>query len=226
MTVIVFDMDDTLYDEMTYVESGFYAVATYLNSQYGFSVNDSFRIMKDELRTNGRGKIFDSVLHHYKLLNSTNVKKCVGIYRNHTPVIKLSNDAINCLENLVQNYPLYLVTDGNKNVQSKKVKALELEKYMKFCFISHRYGISHAKPSPYIFNKICERENTTANQVIYIGDNPNKDFVGIKKLGFRTVRIMRGSFSLIEKELDYEADHRISSLNEINSDFINNIINY
>jgi putative hydrolase of the HAD superfamily len=53
------------------------------------------------------------------------------------------------------------------------------------------------------------------DEVIYIGDNPHKDFVGIKPLGFRTVRIMRGNHRHVEMPPEYEADHRISSLVEL-----------
>ncbi|WP_214515343.1 hypothetical protein, partial [Mycobacterium tuberculosis] len=33
--IVVFDLDDTLYDELTYVQSGFQAVAGYLRDTYG-----------------------------------------------------------------------------------------------------------------------------------------------------------------------------------------------
>lgn len=51
--------------------------------------------------------------------------------------------------------------------------------------------------------------------MVYIGDNPYKDFVGIKPLGFRTVRVCRGQYKEIVKTEEYEAGYRIKSLEEL-----------
>lgn len=180
MAVVVFDMDDTLYDEMTYVQSGFSAVAEFLSNGYGISSEDAIMVMNNELMDNGRGQVFDSVLKHFNIWSKYIVLKCLAVYRTHTPDIRLLDDALECLSLLMPDYPMYLVTDGNKMVQNMKVKALGIEQYMKYCFITHRYGIRHSKPSPYVFHKIADREKVDFNRVMYIGDNPNKDFVGIK----------------------------------------------
>jgi putative hydrolase of the HAD superfamily len=42
--------------------------------------------------------------------------------------------------------------------------------------------------------------------MIYIGDNPNKDFINLKKIGIRTARIFRGSFKAVKLDESFEAE--------------------
>lgn len=221
--VLVFDLDDTLYEELTFVKSGFRAVARYLYEQYSIPVQSGMEFMIAKL-SSGRGRIFDDLLLHYGIYKKALVRKCVSVYRLHQPEIKLYPEADACLERF-RNYPLYIVTDGNKMVQANKIKALGLDKRVKFAYITHRYGIKNAKPSPYCFLKICEREKVTPKEVVYIADNPHKDFVGIKPLGFKTIRILQGQYKNIKLPVTHEADRIIQSLHEINEDLLNKLNN-
>lgn len=219
MKVIVFDMDDTLYDEYTYVRSGFQEVASFLSVQLNEEQVTLFDWMWDRLQVNGRGAIFDDVLKEFNFYSKVIARICLTIYRLHTPNIILPEETINCLE-LLKKFTLYLVTDGNKVVQHNKVQALGLYDRMHHCYITHRYGIENAKPSPYCFLDLLKRESVETKDVVYIGDNPTKDFVGIKPLGFQTIRIMTGQHKDIGMPIEYEAEYRISSLNELPSKLV------
>lgn len=219
--VIVFDLDDTLYDEQTYVQSGFRAVADYLQDIYGIPEKSSADFMLQRLSA-GRGRIFDDLLMEFRFYNKKAVRKCLSIYRLHYPIIHLYPEAEACLKRLV-NYPLYIVTDGNKLVQTNKLQALGLFSLVKFCYVTHRYGIKNAKPSPYCFLKICEREKVRPQDVLYIGDNPQKDFVGIKPLGFKTIRVYQGQHKDIVKPQEFEADYSIKSLAELGEKLLEQI---
>ena len=211
--VLVFDLDDTLYEELTFVKSGFRAVAVYLNEHYSIPLQTGFEFMLGKLST-GRGRIFDDLLLHHGIFKKELVRKCVSIYRLHQPEIELYPEADACLERF-RNYPLYIITDGNKVVQNNKIKALGLDKRVKFAYITHRYGIKNAKPSPYCFFKICEREKVTPKEVVYIADNPYKDFLGIKPLGFKTVRVLTGPYREVKISEQYKATISITSLAEL-----------
>lgn len=219
--IIVFDLDDTLYDEVTYVQSGFQAVADYLFERYSISQNDSYLFMVEHLKQ-GRGRIFDDTLSHFNKFSKKAVLQCIYTYRRHIPDIKLYRDSIECLKRL-NGFPVYIVTDGNKVVQKNKLDALGLYDTVNFCFITHRYGVKNSKPSPHCFIKICEREKVAPEKIVYIGDNPHKDFVGIKALGFKTVRIMRGHFKDVVKPAEFEAHYQIQSLDELSYDFLQKV---
>ncbi|BDH60829.1 HAD superfamily hydrolase [Lysinibacillus sp. PLM2] len=212
--VIVFDMDDTLYDEFEFVKSGFREVAKYLSVNYHLQEEELFQWMWQRLLKSGRGRIFDDLLKENNLFSKGLAKKCVSIYRLHKPQITLPTQTKGILNKLKQ-YPCYLITDGNKTVQYNKVTALGLDKLMKKCYLTYRHGIKNSKPSPYCIQLIQRREKIDPKNIVYVGDNPTKDFVGIKPLGFRTIRIMTGQHKLIEMPEQYEAEIRVNDLLEL-----------
>lgn len=214
--VVIFDLDDTLYEEINYVYSGFKAVSSYLFQTFHIDETEVFEALKKTLHVNGRGEVFDAVLktfHHY---SKQNVMRCLNVYRSHMPTISLFPEAHELLGELKrQDIPIYIVTDGNKIVQNRKIEALHVKPFIKKAFITHRYGKIHAKPSPYCFEKIATLENTKPQEILYIADNPHKDFVGIKPLGFQTIRIKQGLFKEMSPSSAYDAHHTINHIREL-----------
>ena len=212
--IIVFDLDDVLYEEKSFYHSGIDAIVDFISNEYNIPKNKILMFLKNRNKEN-RKKIIDDMLINFNIYSKSRVRKCLSIYRMHFPKIKISADAIYCLKNLKKN-TCYIVTDGNKLVQLNKIKALGLEKFMKKCFLTSNYGLKNAKPSPYCFLKICNIENVEPKDVVYVGDDPNKDFVGIKPLGFRTVRLLKGRYKNLIKPKKYQSDIVINSLRELN----------
>lgn len=212
--ILAFDLDDTLYDESTYVKSGFQAVSIALSTRFGISQKAALAYMNNHFTTKGRVQVFDALLHHLNLYSKKNVNWCVTTYRFHKPKIQLDPSALRCLQRF-KNAPKYIVTDGNKVVQANKIEALGLDKYIRFCYITHRYGLKHAKPSTYCFEKICQREDVDPHQVVYVADNPNKDFIQLKWAGFHTIRLLQGAHKDLRLAKEHEADQEINSLDEL-----------
>jgi putative hydrolase of the HAD superfamily len=213
--IIIFDLDDTLYDERTYVESGLLSVAAFGSDRFGWDLTTSFNFMTDILDRDGRGSIFDRwLIENGKIQNRMLIQECVKIYRHHIPTLQLCQQA-RLLLPMLSVYPLYIVTDGHKIVQQKKVEALNLAPIFRHIFITHRYGVKNAKPSTYCFEKIRERENCKWNEMMYIGDNPAKDFVNLKPLGVHTVRVLTGVHKDTKAKLGYNAHQSIENLNEL-----------
>lgn len=211
--VIVFDLDDTLFDELTYAHSGLRAAAQFLSPILKKDSSEIALALNQEL-TEKREQVFDRFLSKQGIINKGLVKQCISVYRGHNPQISLYPEAEDCLQRF-SNYPIYVVTDGNKIVQRKKFNALGLNKRVKKCLCTNAYGMNHCKPSPYCFQKICSLEKALPSQVVYVADNPYKDFVGIKPIGFHTIRVMTGRFQRIELPDIYEADIKIGNLNEL-----------
>jgi putative hydrolase of the HAD superfamily len=213
---IVFDLDDTLYSEIDYVHSGFRAVSDFFALNHKLEGELLYAKMLQELELHGRGSVFNNTFEHFGIHTKNAVKKAISLYRLHAPNVTLPKESIEILDYFKkQNIPLYLVTDGNKIVQANKIKALGLEKFISKSFITHRYGKIHAKPSSYCFLKIAKLENTAFSEIVYIADNINKDFVGIKQLGFQTVRICQGMFQDAQKPQEFHAHAEIQSLLEL-----------
>jgi len=210
--VLIFDLDDTLYDELTFVKSGFAAVANYLASSFKINPTRAIDFMMCSLISDGRGNIFDKLLMTNGIYSKKTVHKCITVYRLHKPRIKLESSVPDLLKSLKQKYELYLITDGNKIVQRNKIESLGLDIYFKKCFITHQYGVSKAKPSIYCFELIKKKENCSWNEMVYVGDNPNKDFINIKTKGVLTLRVLTGSYKSVKLSNKHEA---LRSINEI-----------
>lgn len=211
--IYIFDLDDTLYDERQYVESGLQAVANMAEKQWQLNPLTSYNVLIQLLDKQGRGRIFDDWLNAHNLATKANIKKCISCYRLHKPAINMPEKHHQLLRSLPK--PLYLVTDGNKVVQQNKIEALGIAHYFKRTFITHRFGIKHAKPSTYCFEIIKRTENCQWQDMMYIGDNPAKDFVNLNKLGVHTVRVLTGMFKDISVRESFNAKKEIKSLTHL-----------
>ena len=217
--VLVFDVDDTLYKEKDYVRSGFMAVARSLSPILGKSPKLLNGRLIELLQQQGRGKVFDSLLKAHGKHSRRLVRRCVSCYRLHEPKIHLHKAGKNCLHRF-RHLPLYIVTDGNKIAQSAKVRALDLDSKVKKIVITHRYGVRYAKPSPHCFWIIQKLERVYTSRILYVGDNPDKDFVGIRSHGFRTLRVLTGPYSKVKARPGHDAEFQVSTLNELTPEFL------
>ncbi len=214
--VVVFDLDDTLYSELDYVRSGLAFVANTMSDILEVMPSDLLSKLLESLQI-GRSNIFDRALNAMSLKSARNIKQCVALYRAHIPEIELYHEALNVISELAKKYPIYIVTDGNKLVQERKLRALGLydSQLIKKAYITYRYGLKNTKPSPYCFNKIALKEQVNTSEIIYIGDNPQKDFVGIKPLGYKTIRILSGQHKDCYYGDVYEAEYIVNNLSDI-----------
>ena len=166
--IIIFDLDDTLYKREDFVDNGLKNVSNLICLKNKIlKKNRTFRLLK---------KIYN---------NNITSKNCVSVYRFGKNNIKLYPQALSLLKYYKNNS--YLITDGNKLVQRYKIKKLNIKKFFKKIFITNEYGVKFQKPSLYCFEKIKKIENCKYNEMVYIGDNPNKDFINCNKIGIHTL---------------------------------------
>lgn len=188
--ILVFDLDDTLYDELSYVRSGLRAVAAFAAAETGVD-EGRLSALLDEALTEDRSGVIDRAFARAGIAGWTLVRRSVGVYRTHTPMLSLHPAAERCLQRF-SDHRTFLVTDGNTTAQARKVAALGLERRFEKVFLTWRYGRARSKPSPYCFERIRAITGAPARDVIYIADNPAKDFVGLRPLGYGTIRVLTG----------------------------------
>jgi putative hydrolase of the HAD superfamily len=108
-----------------------------------------------------------------------------------------------------------VVTDGHKITQQKKAEVLQLQRWFRKILLTHRYGLQRAKPSTYCFNLIRRRERCVWTDLVYIADNPAKDFVNLNRLNVTTVRVLTGMYKDVRAKKGFEARHTIPSLSHL-----------
>jgi putative hydrolase of the HAD superfamily len=221
--ILVFDLDDTLYDEIDYVHSGMRAVARYARGRWGIPRAAFLTSLLGHLERQGRGRVFDSALAEQGIRSRAAVAACLAAYRRHAPRIALHRPGRDALARFAAT-PKYLVTDGNALVQERKIAALGIRERFRRVFVTHRYGTSSAKPNPHCFLRIAALERVTPADVVYVADNPHKDFVGIRPLGFRTIRVRTGPYRSVSPGKRFEADRSIATLDSLTAEMIDALV--
>lgn len=178
MKVVCFDLDDTLYKEIDFVESAYREIAEsekrpdLLPKMMGWQKND------------------DNVFFQFNkaIGKETLISEYLKLYRSHYPTISLSDgveETLNELKN--RGITLGLITDGRSISQRNKIKALGLDRW----FDNENIIISEETNSDkteepnfrYFIKKYRGAEFT------YVGDNPKKDFIVPNRLGWKTVML-------------------------------------
>ncbi|MGG3907411.1 HAD family hydrolase, partial [Geobacillus stearothermophilus] len=172
----------------------------------------------DNTNQGTRGNIFNLALDQLKIDYDLGfINKLVAVYREHLPTIVLHEDAKWAIQYLKDKYKLGIITDGFLVTQKNKVKALGIVDDFDVIVFSDAYGRENWKPSSVPYAKVMEALQLKGEQLIYVGDNPAKDFVTAKKMGWLTIQIKRkqGEYLNIEVSEEYQAHFVIESLFEL-----------
>jgi len=223
---LIFDLDDTLYYEKEYVLEAFKDVVHYLGNKYDENEEELYNRMQEMLEKLGRGKIFNTICEENNF--NEEIKNLIDIYRNSQPRLKLYDDSKEFLTwARKQGYKLGIITDGCSKVQRNKIKGLDIEDLVDKIIVTDDFGTEFWKPHEKSYIDMINYFNINKNECIYIGDNPNKDFVGARKLGINTIRIIREKGDHITTVLkkEYEADINIHNLLELKKVLDSNKIN-
>lgn len=174
---VIFDLDDTLYSEKQYVRSGYKKIAEFLGR---------------EDATEKLWGYFESgkqAIDAYLIENGEEDKKaeCLKIYREQMPEIVLYDGVSEMIEDLkAKGIKVGIITDGRPEGQRNKINALGLDRMIDDIIITDELGgIQFRKPCDIAFRIMQNRWRLPYEQIVYVGDNPNKDFLACRQLGMR-----------------------------------------
>ena len=193
ITTVIFDLDDTLYDEVDYCKSGFKAVAEFLaNLPQAPPDERIFNCLWKQFTAGNRTKTFNTALDELGIAyDDSRIAELIKVYRDHVPKITLPAESRNVLRQLSEKFTLALLTDGFLPAQKLKVQALRIKKYFKCIIYTEQLGRQFWKPSPAGFEKLMHDLNAVPQNIVYVADNEKKDFIAPNKLGFTTIQILR-----------------------------------
>jgi putative hydrolase of the HAD superfamily len=189
---LVFDLDDTLYDEVDYVRSGFGAVAR-AAGRTAAEVDALTGWLDVAFERGARGDTFDRLRAAYPDVAARfPTSALVDVYRAHRPDIHLTDDICDLLDRLCElGLRLGVLTDGPVASQAAKAAALGLDRWFEPILITGSHDATFAKPGTAGFTAIADAWGLPAPELAYVGDNPAKDFIGPHRLGWAAIRVSR-----------------------------------
>lgn len=191
MKLIAFDLDDTLYKERDFVDSGYRFIARHLAGKYGFDHDEMYRAM-----ANAPLNPFDSLQEYlinravqHSLTVDEDIPWMVRAYRSHLPEITFSDGTYETFSQLIaRGYRLALITDGRVTTQSNKIASLGVDNLIQQSNISISEAVGAEKFNPLPFERMMAI-NRDCDSFAYVGDNPMKDFVWPNRLGWLTIQL-------------------------------------
>jgi putative hydrolase of the HAD superfamily len=221
INAVLFDLDNTLYSEFSFVESGMRSVAAHLAKRFDLDADEIAKYLLENVKAKGRGTVFDSLIQELMLPKEVSVPLLVYLYRTHRPQITLFEEADKLLKEFrARRIKMALITDGLSSVQQRKIDALKIQDYFHLIICTGDLGENYAKPSPVSFSMALHLLEVPARSAIYLGDDETKDFAGPQELGIGTIQLIHVSASPLRTGpllCPRPADYRLSSFLEVMS---------
>lgn len=189
---VVFDLDDTLISEREYVRSGFKAVsdvlARWLRLEHVALVDELNALFEA-----GEKRVFNALLDRHKVAyGQQEIEELVGIYRRHEPNLTPFEDAAVCVSALkVRGIRVGIITDGPIDSQTAKMRVVHRSIPVDCVILTGSLGREFWKPHPRAFEEMAHHFGIALSEMMYVGDNPAKDFLIGSTHGVTTVRITR-----------------------------------
>jgi len=198
ITVIAFDLDDTLWPCMPVIDHAEATLYQWLEQHYpristAFSPGELIEQRKQFMTREHRFTIDLSLMRHEFL-------KYLAIEARYDPErlsrdgfevfylarqqVSFYDDVIPCLERLSKKYKMGSISNGNASVEKVGLGHL----------IEHAVSASElkvAKPDSLIYHSLVEHFKVDPHQVLYVGDDPLFDVVGSLEAGLEAIWINR-----------------------------------
>ena len=201
---VIFDLDDTLVSEYEFIISGYRYMSGRLSERLGRSpeeIDDRLWELTKDKYAYVFNRLFDSYGISY---SDEELQGYILDYRNHPAGLRFYPDAYPTLKWLKDRGILRgIISDGDPERQRNKINsaveglpeeepARTPEEWFDEVILNDEFGgASYRKPNPHGYRVMAERLGIEPAEMIYVGDNPAKDFHISVELPVRTARIIR-----------------------------------
>lgn len=217
--VVVFDLDDTLISEKEYIKSGYMHIAKKLvnivNDEKINIYNNLIKLLNEDVKY-----VFNRLYHLYEIeYSDEDIKSLVDYYRSHKPNIEFYDDVDTLLDTLKsKDIKIGIITDGYAVSQKQKLSAVGAYDIFDKIIVTDDLGREFWKPHSKSFEMMKEHFNVQWEEMVYIGDNPSKDFFIGSLYPIKTVQIMRnkGFYSHADYYRGVKSSVIIKNLSEVN----------
>lgn len=225
MLAILFDVDDTLYDQMIPFKTAFEEC---FENQYEISCESLYPIYRKHsdhvFDASQKGEITMEEMYIHRLQKAMgecgidiSAKQGLDfqeIYAKNQKEIYISKRMQDILT-LCQkhNIKMGIISNGPSEHQWKKVEKLQADQWIprKHVFISADLGVT--KPNIRVFECVSERMDLTKDTVYFVGDSYSNDIIGAKKAGWGAIWMDRRGYLPDEQEV--QPDYCVKNENEL-----------
>jgi FMN phosphatase YigB (HAD superfamily) len=200
LSLFIFDLDNTIYNEEDYLFQAYSAIAEKFATETAIHNREQlFRLLMDIYRKDGREKLFNKFLGTSGF-NETHLPICLDILRTFKPAhpIELDLNTRHLLLSLKErNKLIFVLTNGNPDQQRNKIGNLNwegLDRHINFVFANE----IEPKPSPAGVFYILEKSGVHMNKTVLIGDSETDktcaQISGVEYLHIDTLAALAKSF--------------------------------
>ncbi len=217
-TVVVFDLDDTLYNEIDFLKSAYKEISANIALEANVSKETIYNEMLEYFSK--KENVFEEIIVKYN--SSFSITELLSLYRNHKPQISLTRDKLKVLNFLKsKNFNLALLTDGRSVQQRNKIQALNLTQWFSEIVISEEFG----SEKPNVNNYKYFEDTFGDGNYYYIADNIYKDFISPNKLKWKTVCLKDNGLNIHKQKPssvseEYLAKYTINEFKELTNVFL------
>ncbi len=190
---VIFDLDDTLISEYQFIVSGYRYMSGYLKDRLGRTPAEIEEKLWELSRTsysNAFNRLFDAYGEAY---TDEEIKELVKVYRDHPAKVEFYPDVLPTLQAIKdKGIPMGIISDGDPGRQRNKLQTVDGDRWFAHVILNDEFGgARYRKPDPKGFLEMVRLMGVDASEMIYIGDNPAKDFHIARDTAIRTARIKR-----------------------------------
>ncbi len=225
MIGLVFDVDDTLYEQIVPFENAYNSLFDMdIDMEKFYLLSRYYSDVKFEASRNG-----EMTMDEYHIYRIQEAAKDLGVfltdeqalnmqkeYKMNQQKLQMSNVTINILKLARKNnVKLGIITNGPSAHQWSKIKALGVERWIdkENIIVSGDYSIN--KPDVRIFEIMQEKLQLPIDSLYYIGDLLENDIVGANNAGWKAIWINRYKKKLPENVDIYKIAENNGKLFEI-----------
>lgn len=217
MKTIVFDVDDTIYDQQQPFKNAIKSVFPYVKDTDMHALYIRFRFHSDETFPKVMANEwtleymrFFRINESLKDLNYPTVSQEKGLlfqkmYEDELDNIVMHPEVKKVFDFLKEkNIPMGIITNGPTDHQFKKVKQLQLENWVPTDNIIISQSTGFQKPEREIFDLAAKEFDMDCERTLYVGDSFENDITGAKNGGWKSLWF---NHRLREMPADEEAYH-------------------
>lgn len=202
MSAIIFDVDDTLYDQVIPFWNAYKAV---FKDRFQLPMDDLFaasRRRSDEVfGPSQRGEITMEEMYIYRIqkafedfqvsITDQEALQFQAEYAENQKRLQVSEKMREILDFCAARIPIGIMTNGPSQHQWKKVNALEAQQWFprETIFVSGDVGA--AKPDRRIFDWACSKMGQKPEEMYMVGDSYDNDVVGAMSAGWKAIWLNR-----------------------------------